>query len=84
MFFSTCHGAGRTVSRHAAARQVKGAELREELERRGIAVLAASARRLAEEAPFASKNVDEVVAACERAELARRVARLRPAGVVKG
>jgi tRNA-splicing ligase RtcB (3'-phosphate/5'-hydroxy nucleic acid ligase) len=83
-FFSTCHGAGRTMSRHAAMKQVKGNALRAQLEREGIAVRAASARGLAEEAPFAYKDVDEVVATCERAGLARRVARLRPLGVVKG
>ena len=83
-FYSTCHGAGRTLSRHAAARQVRGEDLRRQLEADGIAVRAASARGLAEEAPAAYKDVDEVVASCERAGLARRVARLRPLGVVKG
>jgi tRNA-splicing ligase RtcB len=83
-FSSACHGAGRTMSRHAAARQVHGDELRRELEAAGIAVRASSARGLAEEAPAAYKDVDEVVATCERAGLAQRVARLRPLGVVKG
>jgi tRNA-splicing ligase RtcB len=83
-FFSTCHGAGRRMSRHAATRRVRGAALRAELERAGVAVRAGSERGLAEEAPFAYKDVDEVVATCERAGLARRVARLRPVGVVKG
>jgi tRNA-splicing ligase RtcB len=83
-FDSACHGAGRVLSRHAAARRTRGETLREELESHGIAVRAASARGLAEEAPFAYKDVDEVVAVCERAGLARRVARLRPIGVVKG
>jgi tRNA-splicing ligase RtcB len=83
-FSSTCHGAGRTLSRHAAARQVRGDELRRQLEAAGIAVRAASLRGLAEEAPAAYKDVDEVVSTCERAGLARRVARLRPLGVVKG
>jgi len=83
-FSSACHGAGRALSRHAAARQVRGGQLRHELEARGIAVRAASARGLAEEAPVAYKDVDEVVATCERAGLARRVARLRPLGVLKG
>ena len=83
-FSSTCHGAGRTMSRHAAARQVKGEELRRKLEADGIAVRATSTRGLAEETPVAYKDVDEVVASCERAGLARRVARLRPLGVVKG
>jgi len=83
-FSSACHGAGRTMSRHAASRIVRGETLRHELEGRGIAVRAASARGLAEEAPMAYKDVDEVVATCERAGLAHRVARLRPVGVVKG
>ena len=83
-FSSACHGAGRTLSRHAAMRKISGTALRKELENQGIAVRAASARGLAEEAPFAYKDVDEVVATCERAGLARRVACLRPLGVVKG
>jgi len=83
-FASACHGAGRTMSRHAAVRQVHGNELLRQLESMGIAVRAKSARGLAEEAPVAYKDVDEVVATCERAGLARRVARLRPLGVVKG
>jgi tRNA-splicing ligase RtcB len=83
-FSSTCHGAGRTMSRHAAAHQVRGETLRRQLEASGIAVRAGSARGLAEEAPMAYKDVDKVVAACEQAGLARRVARLRPLGVLKG
>lgn len=83
-FHSTCHGAGRTMSRHAASRQIRGRELRAELEQAGIAVRGHSDRGLAEEAPFSYKDVDEVVATCEEAGLARRVARLRPIGVVKG
>jgi len=83
-FSSTCHGAGRTMSRHAAARQINGGELRRQLESAGIAVRASSTRGLCEEAPAAYKDVDEVVATCERAGLARCVVRLRPLGVVKG
>ncbi len=83
-FSSTCHGSGRVLSRHAAVRAVHGAELRRELEAAGIAVRAPSARGLAEEAPLAYKDVDEVVATCVRVGLARRVARLRPLGVIKG
>ncbi len=83
-FHSTCHGAGRAMSRHAAARRIRGGELRRQLADAGIAVRALSDRGLAEEAPFSYKDVDEVVATCERAGLARRVARLRPVGVVKG
>ena len=83
-FSSTCHGAGRSMSRHAASRRVRGSELRRDLAAAGIEVRAESDRGLAEEAPLAYKDVDEVVAICERAGLARRVARLRPLGVVKG
>ncbi len=83
-FWSACHGAGRALSRHASARRWRGRDLRRQLEAVGVAVRALSARGLAEEAPDAYKDVDEVVATCERAGLARRVARLRPLGVVKG
>jgi tRNA-splicing ligase RtcB len=83
-FHSACHGAGRAMSRHAATRRIRGRELRAQLAAQGIAVRARSDRGLAEEAPFSYKDVDEVVATCERAGLARRVARLRPLGVVKG
>lgn len=83
-FHSTCHGAGRTMSRHAAKRRIQGSALRDELEAAGIRVRASSVGELAEEAPAAYKDVDEVVAVCERAGLCARVARLRPLGVVKG
>ena len=83
-FHSTCHGAGRTMSRHEATRRIRGRDLRAQLAAAGIAVRAHSDRGLAEEAPFSYKDVDEVVATCEVAGLARRVARLRPLGVVKG
>jgi tRNA-splicing ligase RtcB (3'-phosphate/5'-hydroxy nucleic acid ligase) len=83
-FSSACHGAGRALSRHQAKRKVRGADLRDQLEAAGIAVRASSVQGLSEEAPFAYKDVDEVVTTCERAGLARRVARLRPVGVVKG
>jgi tRNA-splicing ligase RtcB len=83
-FFSACHGAGRALSRHQAKRKIRGADLRAQLESAGIAVRAWSVQGLAEEAPLAYKDVDEVVATCERAGLARRMARLQPVGVVKG
>jgi tRNA-splicing ligase RtcB (3'-phosphate/5'-hydroxy nucleic acid ligase) len=83
-FGTVCHGAGRRLSRGAARRQITGAELRRQLEARGIAVRCPSNRALAEEAPFAYKEVDRVVEIVERAGLADRVARLRPIGVVKG
>jgi tRNA-splicing ligase RtcB (3'-phosphate/5'-hydroxy nucleic acid ligase) len=83
-FGSTCHGAGRRLSRTAARKRVAGAELRQDLESRGIVVRCPSPKGLAEEAPLAYKDVDRVVAVVEQAGLARRVARLRPLGVVKG
>ncbi|MCF6525451.1 RtcB family protein [Streptomyces sp. JJ36] len=83
-FHSTCHGAGRVMSRHRAARTVHGRELRDRLERAGIAVRPLSLRGLAEETPEAYKDVGDVVAAGEGAGLCRKVARLVPLGVVKG
>src|SRR5215210_2269929 len=83
-FGTTCHGAGRRMSRTGARKQIGGAELRRELEARGIVVRCPSNRGLAEEAPFAYKDVERVVEIVERAGLARRVAQLVPIGVVKG
>ncbi|MEU5845097.1 RtcB family protein [Saccharopolyspora shandongensis] len=83
-FFSTCHGAGRTQSRHQAVRTIDAHRLRRDLEHDGIVVRGSSARGLAEEAPTAYKDVDAVVAVAEGAGLCRRIARLVPLGVVKG
>jgi len=83
-FFSTCHGAGRRMSRHEAARKISSRELRNRLERDGVAARPLSWRGLTEEAPEAYKDVGEVVAASEGAGLCRIVARLVPLGVVKG
>jgi tRNA-splicing ligase RtcB (3'-phosphate/5'-hydroxy nucleic acid ligase) len=83
-FGSACHGAGRRLSRTGARKRIHGAELRRELEAQGIVVRCPSNRGLAEEAPLAYKDVDRVVRVVERAQLASRVARLRPLGVVKG
>jgi len=83
-FGTTCHGAGRRMSRTGARRQITGAELRHQLEAQGIVVRCPSNRGLAEEAPFAYKDVERVVAVVERAGLAARVAQLAPVGVVKG
>jgi tRNA-splicing ligase RtcB len=83
-FGTTCHGAGRRLSRTGARRQIGGAELRRRLEAEGIVVRCPSNKGLAEEAPFAYKDVERVVDVVEAAGLARRVARLRPLGVVKG
>jgi tRNA-splicing ligase RtcB len=81
---SSCHGAGRAMSRGAAKRQVAGHVLRKELLARGIVVRCPSNQELAEEAPLAYKDVDRVVDVVHGARLARKVARLVPLGVVKG
>jgi tRNA-splicing ligase RtcB len=83
-FGSAAHGAGRVMSRKKAKRQQFGSEVRRELEQRGISVRPGSVKLLSEEAPYAYKDVDEVVDVCDKAGLAARVARLRPLGVVKG
>ncbi len=83
-FGTTCHGAGRRLSRTSAKKQIQGKDLRRQLEERGIVVRCPSNAGLAEEAPFAYKDVERVVEVVERAGLARRVAQLEPLGVVKG
>lgn len=81
---STCHGAGRVLSRAKAKKQVRGERLREELEAHGVKVRAGSMSDLAEEAPQAYKDVDIVVETVTHAGIARKVARLRPVAVIKG
>ena len=83
-FGTTCHGAGRALSRTGARKRITGAELRRQLTAQGIVVRCPSNKGLAEEAPFAYKDVERVVTVVEQAGLARRVAQLRPIGVVKG
>jgi tRNA-splicing ligase RtcB len=72
------------MSRHQALKQIQGRELMSQLKRQGIEVRTDSLRGLAEEAPFAYKDVSEVVAVCHGAGISRKVARMRPIGVVKG
>jgi len=81
---SVCHGAGRLMSRAAASRQVSVSQLMADLEKKGIIVMAASRKGLVEEAPEAYKDVREVVDVVHNAGLARKVARMKPLGVVKG
>lgn len=83
-FGSSCHGAGRIMSRHAALRQVKGEELKKELEAKGIAVRGGSWKGLAEEASIAYKDVDSVVDVVDKVGIAKKVARLKPVAVIKG
>ena len=83
-FGSSCHGAGRVMSRHAAKHAVRGETLRGQLESSGIRIRAGSMAGLAEEAPQAYKDVDAVVATVTGSGIARKVARLRPVAVIKG
>jgi tRNA-splicing ligase RtcB len=81
---SSCHGAGRVLSRHKAKKQVRGEELRNTLASHGIHLRAGSLGGLAEEAPAAYKDVDAVVDAVSGAGIANKVARLKPLIVIKG
>ena len=83
-FGSTCHGAGRLMSRHQAKRSIRGDQLRTRLESQGVQVRAGSLPGLAEEAPQAYKDVDDVVGVVAQAGIARKVAQLRPLAVIKG
>lgn len=83
-FASTCHGAGRVMSRSRAKRQIRGDQLKRELEAKGIVILAGHLPLLAEEAPQAYKDVSKVVEICHGAGLSRKVAKMRPMGVLKG
>jgi tRNA-splicing ligase RtcB len=83
-FGTTCHGAGRAMSRTAAVKAAAGRRIDKELEARGVIARAQSRKGLAEEQPSAYKNVDDVVDVVDRAGLSRKVARMRPIGVIKG
>ena len=83
-FGSTCHGAGRVLSRQAAKKQSKGRAIYRELEDRGILVRWTGKSTLAEEMPDAYKDVSQVVAVVHGAGISRKVAKLRPIGVIKG
>src|SRR5262245_8715765 len=83
-FGTTCHGAGRVLSRTAAIRQSSGRRIDKELEAQGVIARAQSRKGLAEEQPAAYKNVDDVVDTVDAAGLSKKVARMRPIGVIKG
>lgn len=83
-FYSTCHGAGRAMSRTQAKKQMTGHDLKKQLQSEGVLVSAGTTKLLSEEAPYAYKDVSEVVETCEGAGLTKVVARLRPVGVIKG
>lgn len=83
-FGSCCHGAGRRLSRHAAKKEIAGSTLMQQLKASGIAVRAGSLSDLAEEAPLAYKDIQDVVDVVEKAGIAKKVACLKPIAVVKG
>ncbi len=83
-FGSTCHGAGRVMSRHQAIKAAKGRAIVRELEDKGIIVKGASRGTIVEEISDAYKDVDDVVNVVHRAGISRKVAKLVPLGVIKG
>lgn len=83
-FGSSCHGAGRKMSRHQAKKNARGRSIFQELEEKGVVVMAAGRATVAEEMPEAYKDVSDVVDVIARAGISRKVAQLRPMGVVKG
>ena len=83
-FSSSCHGAGRVLSRSQAKKQIDGKALKKELESRGIRVHANTPNIMSEEAPDAYKNVDEVIELSHKAGLAKPIARMMPLAVIKG
>jgi tRNA-splicing ligase RtcB len=83
-FGTTCHGAGRVMSRTEAVRRAAGRRIDKELDARGIIALARGHKGLAEEQPAAYKDVDHVVDVVHAAGISKKVARLRPVGVIKG
>jgi tRNA-splicing ligase RtcB len=83
-FHSTCHGAGRAMSRTKAKKVMTGQQLKQELESKGIHIARSQLKLLSEEAPYAYKDAQQIVEVCEGAQLSKVVARLRPVGVVKG
>jgi tRNA-splicing ligase RtcB len=83
-FGSTCHGAGRVQSRHQAIKSGKGKDLVGELKKMGVIIQAKGMKTIAEEMPYAYKDVAEVVDVMHHAGISRKVARLRPLGVIKG
>jgi len=81
---TVCHGAGRAMSRHAAMRAIRGEEVVRRLKEKGILVKCRSMRGIAEEAPLAYKNIDDVVEVVHQAGLSKKVAKLVPLAVIKG
>jgi len=83
-FYSTCHGSGRTMSRHAATRTISGQEVVQNLKAKGIIVKCWSLEGIAEESPLAYKNIHDVIEVVHNAGLSKKVAKLVPLAVIKG
>lgn len=83
-FSSACHGAGRSMSRHAATRRWRGRAVIDQLDDQGISIRSPSLRGIAEEAPGAYKNIDQVILAAETCGLSQPVAKLVPIVCIKG
>jgi tRNA-splicing ligase RtcB len=83
-FGSSAHGAGRRMSRHGALREFKGETIQEELAGKGIISKATSPKSLAEEAPLAYKNVENVIESVHGSGISKKVVRVKPIGVIKG
>jgi len=83
-FGSTCHGAGRLHSRHEAIKMSKGLNLRDEIDKSGVIVQAKGFKTIAEEMPYAYKDVADVVDVMHKSGISKKVAKLKPAGVIKG
>jgi len=83
-FGSSCHGAGRRMSRKKALKEFNGVNLIRDLKMKNITVMAGSVREVAEEAPLAYKDIDQVINVVDQVGIAKKVARLKPLIVVKG
>jgi len=83
-FGSSCHGAGRVMSRSKAVKMSQGRSIQRELEEKGIIAMARGRSALEEEQPEAYKDVNDVVRVVDQAGISKRVVRFRPIGVIKG
>jgi tRNA-splicing ligase RtcB (3'-phosphate/5'-hydroxy nucleic acid ligase) len=83
-FGTTCHGAGRVLSRKTASQRYSALQVREELNKRGIVLMASGKETISEEAPGAYKDIDDVIDAVAGAGISKKVCRMRPLGVLKG
>ena len=83
-FGSTCHGAGRALSRAKSRRNLDYQQVLDKLEQKGISIRVASPKLVMEEAPESYKNVTDVVDTCHAAGISSKAIKLRPIGVIKG